>query len=145
MLRDGVAVGCITVTRPRRGGYTGAEISLLQTFANQAANAVENARLLREVEQRNASWRPAKSLRAKLSMALRRVESVGLRLGREIRRAVKLCRHGAVEIGREAVERLSGWRLGSTPRVFLAAQRLSSNPTCLAVAEPVASLQEAAS
>ena len=54
MLRDGVAVGSILVTRPMRGGYAGAEVSLLQTFANQAAIAVENARLLREIEQRNA-------------------------------------------------------------------------------------------
>ena len=54
MLRDGVAVGSIGVSRPMRGGYTGAEVSLLQTFANQAAIAVENARLLREIEQRNA-------------------------------------------------------------------------------------------
>ncbi|MBI1816956.1 MAG: GAF domain-containing protein [Deltaproteobacteria bacterium] len=54
MLRDGVAVGSIGVTRPMRGGYAGAEVSLLQTFANQAAIAVENARLLREIEQRNA-------------------------------------------------------------------------------------------
>ena len=53
MLRDGVAVGSITVTRPMRGGYSDAEVSLLQTFANQAAVAIENARLLREIEQRN--------------------------------------------------------------------------------------------
>ena len=53
MLRDGVAVGSIGVSRPMRGGYTDAEVSILQTFANQAAIAVENARLLREVEQRN--------------------------------------------------------------------------------------------
>jgi signal transduction histidine kinase/CheY-like chemotaxis protein/putative methionine-R-sulfoxide reductase with GAF domain len=53
MLRDGAAVGCIAVSRPMRSGYTGAEVSLLQTFANQAAIAVENARLLREIEQRN--------------------------------------------------------------------------------------------
>jgi GAF domain-containing protein/DNA-binding response OmpR family regulator len=54
MLRDGVAVGSIAVSRPMRGGYAGAEISLLQTFANQAAIAVENARLLREIEKRNS-------------------------------------------------------------------------------------------
>jgi GAF domain-containing protein/DNA-binding response OmpR family regulator len=54
MLRDGVAVGSIAVTRPMRGGYSDAEVSLLQAFANQAAVAVDNARLLREIEQRNA-------------------------------------------------------------------------------------------
>jgi len=54
MLRDGAAVGAIGVGRPMRGGYTEAEIALLQTFANQAAIAVDNARLLRQIEQRNA-------------------------------------------------------------------------------------------
>jgi len=54
MLRDGTALGAIIFSRPKRGGYTDAEIALLQTFANQAAIAVDNARLLREIEQRNS-------------------------------------------------------------------------------------------
>ena len=67
LLRDGVAVGSINVMRPMRGGYTGDEISLLQTFANQAAIAVENARLLREIEQRNAEL--AESLERQTAMS----------------------------------------------------------------------------
>ena len=67
MLRDGVAVGSIVVSRPKRGGYTAAEVSLLQTFANQAAIAVENARLLREIEQRNAEL--AESLERQTAMS----------------------------------------------------------------------------
>jgi len=67
MLRDGVAVGSITVNRPMRGGYTDAEVSLLQTFANQAAIAVENARLLREIEERNSAL--AESLERQTAMS----------------------------------------------------------------------------
>ena len=36
------------------GGYTDDEIALLETFADQAAIAVDNARLLREIEERNS-------------------------------------------------------------------------------------------
>ena len=67
MLRDGVAVGSIAVTRPMRGGYSDAEVSLLQAFANQAAVAVDNARLLREIEQRNAAL--AESLERQTAMS----------------------------------------------------------------------------
>ncbi len=51
MVRHGESVGVVSFARA--GRYTEAEIALLQTFANQAAIAVDNARLLREIEQRN--------------------------------------------------------------------------------------------
>ena len=54
MIRDGVAVGIVGFTRVTSGGYTDAEVSLLKTFVDQAAIAVDNARLLVEIEQRNS-------------------------------------------------------------------------------------------
>jgi len=54
MLRGGDPVGAIAVTRERVGGFAPAEIELLQTFADQAVIAVENARLLSELQARNA-------------------------------------------------------------------------------------------
>jgi len=54
MVRDDVAVGVVGFSRVLPGGYTDAEVSLLKTFVDQAAIAVDNARLLREIEQRNA-------------------------------------------------------------------------------------------
>jgi GAF domain-containing protein/CheY-like chemotaxis protein len=54
MMRGGVAIGTIGFTRAEPGGYTHDEIALLETFADQAAIAVDNARLLREIEQRNS-------------------------------------------------------------------------------------------
>jgi signal transduction histidine kinase len=53
MLRDDVALGVVAFSRFDPGGYSDAEVSLLKTFVDQATVAVDNARLLREIEQRN--------------------------------------------------------------------------------------------
>ncbi len=53
MKRGGEVIGAIGFTRAAAGGYTDDEIALLEAFTDQAAIAVENARLLREIEERN--------------------------------------------------------------------------------------------
>jgi signal transduction histidine kinase len=52
MLRGDEALGVIAVTRTEVGGFAPAEIALLQTFADQAVIAVENTRLLSELQAR---------------------------------------------------------------------------------------------
>jgi GAF domain-containing protein len=52
LLRHGEAVGTIGVTRRAPGGFTDDEITLLQTFADQAVIAIENVRLFRELQTR---------------------------------------------------------------------------------------------
>jgi GAF domain-containing protein/CheY-like chemotaxis protein len=54
MLRDQEVLGIIGVTRREPGGFTPAEIALVQTFADHAAIAIENARLLTELHRKNA-------------------------------------------------------------------------------------------
>jgi signal transduction histidine kinase len=53
MFRDGAPIGAITVTRRQPEPFSEGEISLLQTFADQAVIAIENVRLFKELEQRN--------------------------------------------------------------------------------------------
>ena len=52
MLRGNDPLGIITVSRAQPGEFSTAEIALLQTFADQAVIAVENARLLTELQAR---------------------------------------------------------------------------------------------
>jgi signal transduction histidine kinase len=53
LLRDEEPLGAITVTRREAGGFTDDEITLLQTFANQAVIAIENVRLFKELQGAN--------------------------------------------------------------------------------------------
>src|SRR5262249_13646609 len=54
LLGHDVAIGAISVTRREPGGFKEDEIGLLQTFADQAVIAIENVRLFKELEARNA-------------------------------------------------------------------------------------------
>ncbi len=53
MMRENEAIGAINVGRTEAGPFTEKQISLLQTFASQAVIAIENARLFKELQQRN--------------------------------------------------------------------------------------------
>jgi two-component system, NtrC family, sensor kinase len=52
LLRHDEAIGAISVSRREPGGFNADEISLLQTFADQAVIAIENVRLFKELEAR---------------------------------------------------------------------------------------------
>jgi GAF domain-containing protein len=52
MLREGVALGVFSLTRSEVRPFTDKQIDLVSTFADQAAIAIENARLFDEVQQR---------------------------------------------------------------------------------------------
>ena len=52
LLRHDEAIGAISLTRGEPGGFTDDEIGLLETFADQAVIAIENVRLLTELQAR---------------------------------------------------------------------------------------------
>jgi two-component system, NtrC family, sensor kinase len=54
MLRDDKVEGVLVLTRPEPGPFTKSQIDLVQTFADQAMIAIENARLFDEVQTKTA-------------------------------------------------------------------------------------------
>ena len=75
MLRGGDVVGVIGVTRDRAGGFLPVETSLIQTFADQAVIAVENARLLNELQVKNADLTEALEQQTATAEILRVISS----------------------------------------------------------------------
>ncbi|MFO1317017.1 MAG: GAF domain-containing protein [Burkholderiales bacterium] len=51
LLREGKAIGCITILRASVGRFDEQEVALAQTFADQAVIAIENARLFNETNE----------------------------------------------------------------------------------------------
>ena len=53
MLRDGVAIGVLALTRSEPRPFTDKQIELVSTFADQAAIAIENVRLFDEIQDKS--------------------------------------------------------------------------------------------
>ncbi len=54
LLLEGEPIGAITVTGAQAGAFAQRQVELLQTFAEQAVIAIQNARLFREIREKSA-------------------------------------------------------------------------------------------
>src|SRR5271167_3157844 len=52
LLRDGAAIGAVTLASGEIGGFSDSQVALLQTFAEQAVIAITSAQTYRELQQR---------------------------------------------------------------------------------------------
>ena len=59
LLCEGVSIGAILIRRKELRPFTDSQIKLLETFADQAVIAIENVRLFKEIQERNAELREA--------------------------------------------------------------------------------------
>src|SRR5262245_6509414 len=59
LLREGVAIGVINIRRLEVRPFTDKQVALLKTFADQGVIAIENVRLFKEIQERNAELREA--------------------------------------------------------------------------------------
>ncbi len=75
MMRDGVALGAIGVTRGEPGSFGDEQIELLKTFADQAVIAIENVRLFTELQEKNRDLTTALDQQTATSEILRVISS----------------------------------------------------------------------
>ena len=75
LLREGSAIGTLNVSRVEVRPFSQAEIALLETFADQAVIAIENARLFEELERRNTDLRETLEQRTATAEVLRVIAS----------------------------------------------------------------------
>jgi two-component system, NtrC family, sensor kinase len=75
LLRDGATIGVFVLTRDKVNPFTEQQIALVQSFADQAVIAIENARLLNELRQRTDDLSEALEQQTAASQVLQIISS----------------------------------------------------------------------
>src|SRR5215468_7069063 len=75
LIREGVSIGAVVVRRQEVRAFSEKHIALLKTFADQAVIAIENVRLFKEIQERNAELHEALEHQTATSEILRVIAS----------------------------------------------------------------------
>ena len=75
LVREGVPIGMFSVARHAVDPFTPQQISLIDSFADQAVIAIENARLIAELQQRTAELEEALEYQGATTEILRVINS----------------------------------------------------------------------
>jgi GAF domain-containing protein len=130
LMREGTAIGTISLRRTEARRFTERQIELLKTFADQAVIAIENVRLFKELEARNAELSEALEQQTATSEILRVISSsptdVQPVFDTIVRSAVRLCEGlygSAVRFDGELMHLAAGYNY--TPEVDRALRQAS--------------------
>jgi GAF domain-containing protein len=128
LLREGVPIGVLTVTRSAARPFTDKQIELANTFADQAVIAIENVRLFDEVQARTRDLTEALEQQTATSEVLRVISSSPGELGpvfeAMLMNAARLCeaKFGTLYLREgDALRMVAGHNV---PPVFLEARRI---------------------
>jgi GAF domain-containing protein len=105
MLREGEAIGVISVNRPIAGKFSDHQTNLLRTFADQAVIAIENVRLFNETKEALERQTATGEVLAAMSGSMTDTQPVFEKIVRSLRRlfgtrftVLQLLRDGVVEM-----------------------------------------------